>query len=577
MKLKNLIYIFTTALVFFFGIFIYSSLHKAHIDYAENQQNLYKVKRLRELTEVFQSALLAHRLKRISFISNAITEDEILNAEKQVRRHAAALVLSPTDTPSTVLEKKTHEMFDKAEALVYSLSANDNQELSAVGPLIQAQLDLKSAYYITELNKLYFLYIYNTTLSDSHSYKFIESIRLNNRLTLTATELIDQLVDIKTDDVKRNRSYLRSIELIGVLDSLRSRVDFIIATAPDAAQSEAAIADLSEKLSQSSMQKLTADLTSVMQSRSSQAFDGFYRYIIGMDKASAVFVNSSYDLELHELQTKIDLSRVQLYGMISLCWLLALFIVMPILVFSSKINSWLTLTNKNIMKLSKGDLNIQPDNSVVSGELSAISNAINQLRQNQIEKHQLELEKQQLINELLEASSTDPLTNIYNRRKFFNQCSQIKSAEYPLAFCLIDIDNFKNLNDRYGHDVGDLALIAFSQLLTQSLPKDTVYCRYGGEEFAILLKYTDIPQAMQIIDSVRLDTELLHITIPNKPGVGFTISCGLARLDDYKNINHSIKQADEALYFSKKRGKNQVSFYSQSGFISFDAKHKDPS
>lgn len=65
---------------------------------------------------------------------------------------------------------------------------------------------------------------------------------------------------------------------------------------------------------------------------------------------------------------------------------------------------------------------------------------------------------------------------------------------------------------------------------------------------------------MQIIDSVRLDTELLHITIPNKPGVGFTISCGLARLDDYKNINHSIKQADEALYFSKKRGKNQVSF-----------------
>ena len=80
-------------------------------------------------------------------------------------------------------------------------------------------------------------------------------------------------------------SYIRSIELIGVLDSLRSRVDFIIATAPDAAQSEAAIADLSEKLSQSSMQKLTADLTSVMQSRSSQAFDGFYRYIIGMDKA----------------------------------------------------------------------------------------------------------------------------------------------------------------------------------------------------------------------------------------------------------------------------------------------------
>jgi diguanylate cyclase (GGDEF)-like protein len=575
MKLKNLIYIFTTALVFFFGIFIYSSLHKAHVDFAQNQQNLYKVKRLRDLTEVFQSALLVHRLKRISFMSDAITQSEILDAEKQVRLHADALVLPPSDKSATELEKQTHEMFNRAKFFVYRLTANDNQELSAAGHLMQAQLDLKSSYYITELNKLYFLYVYNTTLSDTHSYKFIESVRLNNRLTLTATELIDQLVDIKTDEVKRNQSYLRSIELIGVLDSLRSRVDFIIATAPDEAQPSANIDELLSKLSKESMQHLTADLTSVMQSRSSNAFDGFYRYIIGIDKASAIFVNNSYNLELHELEKKISVSRVQLYGMISLCWLLALFIVMPILVFSSKISLWLTLTNKNIMKLSQGDLDISPDNSIMTGELSAISDAINQLRQNQIEKRLLETEKQELINELLEASSTDPLTNIYNRRKFFNQCSQITEDDYPLAFCLIDIDNFKRLNDRYGHDVGDLALIAFSQMLEQSLPKSTVYCRYGGEEFAILIKYENMQQSMRIIDVVRHRTEMLSIAIPNKPSVGFTISCGLARLDDYQNINHSIKQADEALYYSKKRGKNQVSFYSPNGFISFDANDKN--
>ena len=218
MKLKNLIYIFTTALVFFFGIFIYSSLHKAHVDFAQNQQNLYKVKRLRELTEVFQSALLVHRLKRISFISDSITQDEILAAEKQVRLNSAALVLPPADKSATELEQQTHAMFNQAKSLVYRLTANDNQELSAAGPMMQAQLDLRSNYFITELNKLYFLYVYNTTLSDTHSYKFIESVRLNNRLTLTATELIDQLVDIKTDDVKRNQSYLRSIELIGVFE-----------------------------------------------------------------------------------------------------------------------------------------------------------------------------------------------------------------------------------------------------------------------------------------------------------------------------------------------------------------------
>lgn len=89
-------------------------------------------------------------------MSDAITQSEILDAEKQVRLHADALVLPPSDKSATELEKQTHEMFNRAKFFVYRLTANDNQELSAVGHLMQAQLDLKSSYYITELNKLYF-------------------------------------------------------------------------------------------------------------------------------------------------------------------------------------------------------------------------------------------------------------------------------------------------------------------------------------------------------------------------------------------------------------------------------------
>lgn len=566
MKLKTLIYIFTVTLVFFFGIFIFNSLTSARDAFHRNQLNLYKVNQLHELTHTFQTSLLTHRLKKFSLISNFITRDRIGDAEEKLRHNMQMLINVPVESENNPLSLKTRDLFDRTAMVVYQLIRNDNLEISAAGKELHNQLNINSANYINELNKLYFLYAYDTTMSDAHSYLFIESIRVNNRMNLTLTELVDQIVDLKRGTDDRTRTYLKAIELIGVLDSLRARLQFIISTEAPSEEEIAHINHLISMLSKERMLNFATYLTEALNNPKENDLDSYYSYSLQLNTLSAEFVEHSFALEQKRLRQKIYASQAQLYGMIALSWLLALFIVMPVLIFASKITAWLTQTNRHIMKISRGDLSIQPDETMVSGELRSISRAINQLRLDQIEKRELETEKQALIDELLNASFIDPLTNIYNRRKFFNECSQIPPQHYPLIFCLVDIDNFKQLNDRYGHDVGDQALIAFSQTLASVLGEDAVYCRYGGEEFAVVAPSPSPQEALQRIDRLRAQTEILHIGTA-RGDIGFTISCGIADITNYAMINRAIKRADEALYFSKKSGKNRVSFYQETGFL----------
>ena len=105
--------------------------------------------------------------------------------------------------------------------------------------------------------------------------------------------------------------------------------------------------------------------------------------------------------------------------MIALAGLVVLLFILPALVFCTNINRWLTKTHNNIVRLSRGEMNIDRNDAFYSRELIAISDAIQQLRQYQLDKVSLESEKQLLIKELEASSFLDPLTNIYNRRKFF--------------------------------------------------------------------------------------------------------------------------------------------------------------
>lgn len=120
--------------------------------------------------------------------------------------------------------------------------------------------------------------------------------------------------------------------------------------------------------------------------------------------------------------------------MIALAGLVVLLFILPALVFCTNINRWLTKTHNNIVRLSRGEMNIDRNDAFYSRELIAISDAIQQLRQYQLDKVSLESEKQLLIKELEASSFLDPLTNIYNRRKFFLECQLLGDSSYPQAF-----------------------------------------------------------------------------------------------------------------------------------------------
>lgn len=272
-------------------------------------------------------------------------------------------------------------------------------------------------------------------------------------------------------------------------------------------------------------------------------------------------------MEIAASQHKIYNSQTAIYGMISLGGLIALFIFLPTLVYCSNISRWLTKTHNNILRLSRGNMNIVPNEVFYGQELMAISDAIKQLKQYQLEKVTLENEKHLLIKELEASSFLDPLTNIYNRRKFFRECESLAASSYPLAFCLIDIDNFKNLNDNYGHHIGDQVLVAFGKLLQSTFRSSDIFCRYGGEEFAVILGNCTLENAREVISKLRERTHQFTLTLADGQKVRFTTSCGIAQVSDIRLLPTAIKQADEALYFSKNNGKDRIGIYTPTGFI----------
>ena len=177
-----------------------------------------------------------------------------------------------------------------------------------------------------------------------------------------------------------------------------------------------------------------------------------------------------------------------------------------------------------------------------------------------------ELELQELQNELKFLASTDSMTKLYNRRYFTkisgHTLDLVKREKENLSIIMLDIDNFKNVNDTYGHQVGDDIIIALSNKLIQNQRKSDVICRYGGEEFVILLPNTSEDGAKAVAQNIRKDVELLDVKVDLNKTLKFTISLGASEVDieNEKNIELALKRADNALYEAKKSGKNRVCF-----------------
>jgi diguanylate cyclase (GGDEF)-like protein/PAS domain S-box-containing protein len=160
--------------------------------------------------------------------------------------------------------------------------------------------------------------------------------------------------------------------------------------------------------------------------------------------------------------------------------------------------------------------------------------------------------------ELQALATTDPLTGCLNRRSFFSQFethwSSAKRYGYALSCVMVDVDRFKAINDRHGHGVGDQVLQHIASIL-KSLARDgDMVCRYGGEEFCVLLTHTDIDGAMQAAERYR-------VAIETKPcgGVSATASLGVSGLEAGAASPHQlIDEADKALYAAKQTGRNRA-------------------
>lgn len=166
--------------------------------------------------------------------------------------------------------------------------------------------------------------------------------------------------------------------------------------------------------------------------------------------------------------------------------------------------------------------------------------------------------------ELRRLATRDPLTGCLNRRAFFEKLESLfvraQSETQPLCCIITDIDHFKSFNDRYGHAIGDQVLQVFSHSLGSGLRDDDLLCRYGGEEFCIVLPDVSIAEALVVADRLRSQVESrAGKGIRSTPGIRITASFGVAVLEaSIADPVELIDRADQALYQSKRNGRNRV-------------------
>ncbi len=168
--------------------------------------------------------------------------------------------------------------------------------------------------------------------------------------------------------------------------------------------------------------------------------------------------------------------------------------------------------------------------------------------------------------QLQHLATIDPLTQVYNRRYFSERAARVLSVPQESALLTFDIDYFKTVNDRYGHDVGDQVLQILSRRVLHNLRDGDILARFGGEEFVILLPNTSADVAFQVAERLRraiahqpfmVDEAQLRVTI----SIGITSCAGV--IQNPQALGRVLQEADRAMYRAKQKGRNRVEFFSQ--------------
>lgn len=167
---------------------------------------------------------------------------------------------------------------------------------------------------------------------------------------------------------------------------------------------------------------------------------------------------------------------------------------------------------------------------------------------------------------LAEEVMRDPLTGVYNR----NQLKHVLEKEFeaaarharPLSIAFVDLDDFKKINDRWGHLAGDQVLRNFAQTLQKYLRGSDIVARYGGEEFLVVLPGTDEEAALKVLQRILAEVTRLPMAVIDEQALHITFSAGLAThgtVEQFVSVDQLLKAADEALYGAKREGRNRVS------------------
>jgi diguanylate cyclase (GGDEF)-like protein len=264
----------------------------------------------------------------------------------------------------------------------------------------------------------------------------------------------------------------------------------------------------------------------------------------------------------------INLAIVLVFGLIA--YQIARSIVRPILALSD-----------GALRIATGETDVEIPGASSGDEIGVLTRAFNEMasrlreKQNELEESRLQVEEAnsrliaqnqelQRVSEVFQQLSiTDDLTKLHNHRFFQNHLPrEIKRSERtgePLSLILIDIDDFKELNDRFGHAVGDAVLRKVSEVMNRAVREMDLLARYGGEEFALLAGQTDLEGVIALAEKIRLAVSRSCFSVVDVDGtkhISITVSCGVAQ---YRGDEKAFfNEADRALYRAKRSGKDCV-------------------
>lgn len=245
------------------------------------------------------------------------------------------------------------------------------------------------------------------------------------------------------------------------------------------------------------------------------------------------------------------------------CVAIILALTLLVLIVRRRVVLPLLRATRAVIRLGAGDYSRDPGGSQRPDEIGDMVRALSTLRTNSIERQQLELERQHLIQELRLRADTDYLTGILNRRAFAKAgAKRLRHAcdtNASQSVLLFDIDHFKVVNDTYGHEAGDLVLKRVVALVRDQLRDGELVARHGGEEFVVMPAHCSQQQAVLLAERLRRAIADEPIELADGRSLQVTASFGVASASGpVASLDNLLHAADQALYRAKRNGRNRV-------------------